>query len=426
MTRHSWGFLPVWAGLSLSACSSASTGGPADAATDGSGKDATRDARLDAPHDATHEADIEPDAARDSGPDGPVPTTALVRLANFSPDSNGLDFCLAPRGTSMWSGPILGNTLGHGSLGQLTVIDAGLPVDAGHKGTDAGGGVDSGGTHETGAPDASPDVGTREAGAPDAPLDAHVPEGGGTRETGAPDASPDATSDAQEDAGIPAGARFPRFSPYVAMTPGEYDVRVVAGGALDCTAPLAPDVDDFPPLFAGTVLTFVALGDTVDQGTDPTLALGIVTDDTTVAAGSVALRFVNAVPTVIEVTFAAGTLAKGTSQPYLIAGQFGGAATDSDAGTLDSNDYLLTAPIVDQTWSLINANGSIATLVAVENANVPAGSLATVVGVGGESGQDQGNIGILLCLDTPPIVAGETAKCDLLQTAAAPVCDGCL
>jgi len=392
MTRHSWGFLPVWAGLSLSACSSASTGGPADAATDGSGKDATRDARLDAPHDATHEADIEPDAARDSGPDGPVPTTALVRLANFSPDSNGLDFCLAPRGTSMWSGPILGNTLGHGSLGQLTVIDAGLPVDAGHKGTDAGGGVDS----------------------------------GGTRETGAPDASPDATSDAQEDAGIPAGARFPRFSPYVAMTPGEYDVRVVAGGALDCTAPLAPDVDDFPPLFAGTVLTFVALGDTVDQGTDPTLALGIVTDDTTVAAGSVALRFVNAVPTVIEVTFAAGTLAKGTSQPYLIAGQFGGAATDSDAGTLDSNDYLLTAPIVDQTWSLINANGSIATLVAVENANVPAGSLATVVGVGGESGQDQGNIGILLCLDTPPIVAGETAKCDLLQTAAAPVCDGCL
>ena len=411
----------MWAGLSLLACSSSSAG-PADAGADGSLLDAARDARPDAPHDATHGADAQQDATRDSGPDGPLPTTALVRLANFSPDSNGLDFCLAARGTSIWSGPILGNALGHGSLGQLTVLDAGLPMDAGHKATDAGSGVDGGSPLDSGrSSDASLDGGTADA-THDAPLEARSSDGGGAHETGASDAS----TDAETDRGAPAGARFPRLSPYVATTPGEYDVRLIAGGALDCTAPLAADVEDFPPLFAGTVLTFVALGDTVDQGTDPTLALGILTDDTSVAASSVALRFVNAVPSVIEVTFAAGTLAKGTAEPYLIAGQFGGAAADSDAGTLDSNDYLVTAPVVDQTWSLINANGGITTLVAVDGANAPAGTLATVVGVGGESGQEQNNIGILLCLDTPPIVAGETAKCELLQTAAAPVCSGCL
>jgi hypothetical protein len=227
----------------------------------------------------------------------------------------------------------------------------------------------------------------------------------------------DATSDAAEATGV----LFPGVSPYVSLAAGEYDVRIVTAGSTDCTAPLFPDVDDLPALRAGTVDTFAAVGDTVDQGTDPSLGLSVLPDDTLVPAPSVALRFVNAVPSVIEVTFASGQISLGSAVPYLSAAQFGNAGVDTDAGALDSNDYLVIPPMEAPVWSLINANGGTTTLVTVKGASLPAGQLATVVAIGGESGASQFDIGILVCLDTPPIVAGETASCDLLQEASQPV-----
>ncbi len=362
----------------VAACGVSSGVTTADATADAlRARDAGHDARRP---DAGRDAVSAPfDAGVDAPTDAPLATVALVRLANWSPDAPGIDFCISPHGSLAWGSPVLLARLGPGSLGNLVINDAELSKDAG-----------------------KPPV-------PDAGRDARV------------DAK---ESDAAPDAGVDTGVRFLRMSPYVALTPGDYDVRVVTAGSTDCSAPLLPEIDDLPALVAGAVDTLAAVGDTVDEGTDPGLSLAFLPDDTSVAASSAALRFVNAVPSVIEVTLASGTIATATVTPYLSAVQFGGAGVDTDAGPLDANNYLSTAPITDQVWSLINANGGVTTLVTVQGAGVALGQLATVVAVGGESGPGQNDIGVLLCTDQPPIVAGETASCTLLQTAALPVCGG--
>ena len=374
----------------LVACSSGATpsrDAAAEVARDAPGRvrDGAHDGAHDAARDGGRDARGPVDAMREVGSDAPVPTAALVRLANWSPDAPGIDLCVAPHGTSIRTGPLLVSALGGAPLGLLTITDAGLPVDAGRKHVDAG------------TPgDAGLDGPRADAGLVDGSADA-------------PGKGPDA-----HDASTDEGLRFPRVSPYVTLAPGVYDVRVVGvvpGAAPDCATPLFADVDDLPALRAGDVQTFAAVGDMVDQGTDPGIFLTSLADDTTVAASQVALRFVNAVPSVIEVTFASGLVYTGSAAPYIVAAQFGGAGVDTDAGALDSNDYLTTAPIHDQVWSLINANGGTTTLVAVEGASIPAGVLATVVAIGGESGATENAIGILVCTDAPPIVAGETASC---------------
>jgi hypothetical protein len=385
-----------------SACSSSSSGGASDAADDAL-RDATADRSThggDSGHDSGTEASL-----ADATFDVPVTAVALVRLANWSPDARGVDFCLATHGTSSWSGPILAQELDGGTraaLGRVTVIEAGLPFDAGTPLADAG--VDA-------AVDATVD-------APNDAGDAGIDAG----QAGASDAA-DAT--AVPDAGVPSGVLFPGMSPYVSIAPGEYDVRVVASGSTDCTMPLVPDAYDLPVFRAGVTETLALVGDTVDQGADPSAMLVALSDDTTVSSSRVALRFVDAVPSVIEVTFASGTIATATSQPYISAAQFGSVGVDTDAGALDSNDYLAGAPISNAVWSLINANGGTTTLVSIEGASIPAGDLATVVAVGGESGPNQNAIGILLCTDRPPVVAGETAACELFEAADDPVCPSC-
>jgi hypothetical protein len=400
MTRLSFLALAVVAG-----CSSSSTNGPPSGTHDAA-PDAASDAHADA--SVQHEAgsDAAPDATTEATVDANLPTVALLRLANWSPDAPGIDLCIATHGTSSWTGPLLAQALGASTaLGHVTVVDAGITVDSGtipthDAGTDAGIG--------SGLDAATDAVNAADAG--DASSDAFVDAG---HETGDADA-----------AAPPVGVLFPGVSPYLAVTPGAYDVRVVAAGS-SCTTALVPDTDDLPVQAAGTTFTLAVVGDTTGQGSDPPAGLVALTDDTTVPASRVALRFIDAVPSVIETTFAQGTIDTASAVPYVSAAQFGGAGADTDAGSIDPNDYLTTAPITNAIWSLINANGGTTTLVAVEGASIPAGRIATVVGVGGESGPGENNIGILLCSDTPPIVAGESATCSLLEAANDPVCPSC-
>lgn len=102
-------------------------------------------------------------------------------------------------------------------------------------------------------------------------------------------------------------------------------------------------------------------------------------------------------------------------------------SADSDAGALDTNGYLQVAPVTKAVWSVVNANGSIAELVAVDDINLTAGELVTAASIGGESGPDETDVGLLLCVDHPPIIAGETATCTLLEGLGltAPVCPAC-
>lgn len=321
-------------------------------------------------------------------------TSALVRLANWSPDAYGIDFCVSPHASATWSGPLLGAALGNTVVGRVTITDAAVVIDSSTPHL-----RDSGNA----AQDAS------DSGA-DATSDAGVHDG----------------SSAHDGAqGPQTGVIFPRVSPYLSLSPGQYDLRVVAAGSPDCTVPLFAEVDDLAALRAGAVVTFAAVGDAIDQGSDPALSLAILGDDTMVASTAVSMRFVNAIPSVTGVTFLSGTIATGNAVPYFSATQFGAAGIDTDAGAVDSNGYVTIAPITTKIWSLVNANGGVATLVGVENVSVPAARLATVVGIGGESGANAAAIGILLCTDEAPIVAGETASCDLFQGNVGGVCPSC-
>lgn len=290
--------------VTLVACSSSQS-----VATDAGRETTTPDARAD-----STSVDTGVDATKPY--DGPLPTSVLVRLANLSPDAPGVDFCIAPHATGLWTGPMLSAALGPDALGNVTVVDAGVVVDSGGKFRDSGTHDASSGTHDAGTPtDARSDVGAAHDAATDATLD-------GSRDAPA-EAHPlvdSAASDAQSsDAGDggsgAAGVPFPRVSPYLSLNPGVYDVLIVAASTGSCTTPLFTDTTDLAGLVAGDTLTLATVGDFVDQGADPAMGLVLLHDDTNARSASAGLRFVNAVPSVIETTLGSGQSAPPTSAP---------------------------------------------------------------------------------------------------------------
>jgi hypothetical protein len=315
----------------------------------------------------------------------------LLRLGNWSPDGPGLDLCLAPHGSSVWSGPLLASAFGTGVLGELVVVDENSSGDGGVR-LDAAPGV-----HEAGT-DATMDAGASS-------------DGGGT----------DAP---QSEAGAAAGMTFPRLSPYLQIEAGQYDVRVVVGGAPDCTAPVLADRTDFAPIVAGSRTTLAVVGEFAAQGTDSSAGLIAIADDADGLVGQARLRVINAVPSVTQVSL----VDLGIHFDALVSDvPFGAVGVDTDAGLLDSNDYLATAPTTNATWFLIDGNGTNTVLAGVYRVVVPAGQLTTVVAIGGSSGPTGHSIGVLLCNDTPPIGPGEGAACTLIEGpgTTSPVCPHC-
>jgi Domain of unknown function (DUF4397) len=115
-------FVPIAAGLALSTLACTGSGddcasppvaaGAPDATTQDGGEAGAPDGT--APLDAS---------ALDDGEAGPArPTSVALRLANWAPDAAGVDFCIAPHGTSAFRGPLL----------------AGLAATLEEGGTDAG------------------------------------------------------------------------------------------------------------------------------------------------------------------------------------------------------------------------------------------------------------------------------------------------
>lgn len=352
------------------------------------------------PHDAAHDARtrdgaLEATAARDAAPDASNRSAVLVRLANWSPDAPGVDFCVAPRGSAVWQGPILGAALGTGVLGSLIVLDESGLVDAGLS------------------PDAQADAGSP----PDAQVDAPDDALDGAR----PDASPTPGIDASATR---LGVTFPRVSPYVSVPPGEYDVRIVVAGASDCAAALFADRTDLPAFAAGSSTTLATVGDLTVEGTDPAIALGAFADDTGGSSAPVRARFINGIPDVTTASFVQLGI---YFVPIVSNVQFGDLGVDVDGGKLDSNDYLSLAPVADANWFVIRADQANAVLSGIYHVAIPAGDLATVVAIGGKSGASATAIGVLVCLDHPPIVAAETANCTLYEGPGltAPVCPAC-
>lgn len=104
----------------------------------------------------------------------------------------------------------------------------------------------------------------------------------------------------------PPGVAYPQVSAYIGLTPGDYDVRIVAAGATACDAPLVSDFAGLPPLAVATSTTLLVAGDFLPAGNDAPLTVAMLTDDAALSGGAVALRAIDAVPSQPALDFGLG------------------------------------------------------------------------------------------------------------------------
>lgn len=322
-----------------------------DAITDVTNGDAARDAAVEgtsiaeAGRDATSADSADPrtsaeggagDAAADAASvgsftDATATTVALLRVANWSPDSPAIDACIAPRGTTVFQGPIAA-TLAAASLG---------------------------------------------------------------------------------DAGA-AAVSFPLVTAYIPVAPGQYDVRFVAAGAGSCAVGIARDATALAALAAGDAATVALLGELSPTGGDPGLRVVGFLDDTS-SNGGVALRVINAAPSLSLVDVGTGNVAK--FKPFFLGLPFGQASgkpqalgPDATAPTVNANGYLKMQPLSGVTLSAHPPNATTDTVVTT-GLSAASGSVLTVALVGGTSAGVAARL--LECVDNAGTV-GPLSNCTVL------------
>jgi hypothetical protein len=194
-----------------------------------------------------------------------------------------------------------------------------------------------------------------------------------------------------------------------------YTVRIVAGGATDCSTGLVPDVAVGPsPSTAPTTVVLEGTGS--DAGTLSTLAL---TDDdpSTAPAGKTRMRAVHAAPSVGSVSYEIGVA------PYtdplqagvVFGATFAAATAATGAPTPDSQGYI--EPDYGQAQVTVLLGGVETTSFYVGNGNAPtASSTAFLVGVNG-SGTDP--LGFVNC-DELGAADGSTHQSPCTFSSAAP------
>jgi hypothetical protein len=299
------------------------------------------------------------DSQGDGGADGateeaPLPQTHL-RFALWSPDAPGADFCIRP---------------------HLAVVDGGSV--SGDAGDDWQG----------------PLIGQR-ATLVDGGINVVFPPG------------------------TPSGLAFAQASAYFDFPAGAYDARIVAAGSADCTTPLVgTDATHLASFGANAFSTIAAIGDYQQAASDPELTMVAFSDDGARSSGHLKLRFIMAVPSVPSLDLGVGTLGSPSFAPLFSGVAFGatGTAKETDAGKVDSANYLLIAPLANVTLSAIHqaAIDAGSTLLVADDVNLPGNSVATLVAVGGKSGGAPPLPQFALCLDTASPVNSVFADCRVL------------
>jgi hypothetical protein len=340
-------------GALAAACSSQSSGSPAGQPD--SGEDAGNAS-------ATFGAD---GGDVDAGGDAPAPAPqAFVRIAQVSPDLPPIDVCVAPHGTADFQGPL---------VGQLAASLGAAQGDA-------------------------------------------------------------------EDVSLP-GLGYTQVSAYLPVVAGQYDVRLVAAGATDCTASLAPlppvddadggtfddaaleaglggisDATNLPALAFDTYTTLLIAGDFSPAGTDPSLTITMLTDDAVLAGGAAVLRVINAVPSSSSIDFGFSS-PEGVWSPVLASVAFAEASSETAPGygMVDGNGYLPIAPLAAQAMSARSSGSDAASDVgAAASVEIGVGSIATILVVGGKSGDSASPPALLLCMDNQPS-GGLLSDCSIAQ-----------
>jgi hypothetical protein len=350
----------------FAACGSNNGGGPPAASLDGAGSEGagSDDASLDG---ASPETGIAPvvDArvAEASGDDAsPLPPQAQVRVAQLSPDLPPIDICIAPHGTTTFERPLL---------------------------TQLGGSNDGG------------------------------------------------------DAATP-GLGYAQVSAYLSVEAGTYDVRIVGAGA-DCSAQLsvftpepsdgaaaesggssaadAGSVDEglvsesnLPPFSANTYVTILVAGELSPTGGDEGLTVTAIVDDAALAGEAVALRAVNAMPSVPLLDFGRGSFAAGDWVPLLDDVAFASASAHAapSEDTLDPNGYMPLNPLSSETISARASSGAASDAAVAHSMTIDTGSIATVIAVGGRAGDTAHPSALLLCVDNAP-TAGLLSDCSIAK-----------
>lgn len=368
-------------GLLVAACSS-----PSGPSASSGAADASVEATLSSPG-----TDVD---AGSSDASAPAPQ-ALVRIANTSPDAPPLDVCVALHGTAIYQGPL---------LGQLAA--GGDESDAGDAGTGT-----NGATPGVAYPQVSAylalapgryDVRIVAAGAPscDSRLTTRAPAPG-TNEGGVDAAGETDASDA-EDSRV-----------------AEDDGAAEDGGAAIDSGPDAssaiPDQTNLPSLAGNTSTTLLVAGDLSPAGDDAPLTVTMLADDEVLSGGAVALRAINAVPSQPSLDFGLGS---GSGWERLLTDVTFAAAsrqTGANQDGVDANGYTPVAPLSSQAMSArpsssdAGADTALATSVKID-----LGSIATVIAVGGKTGDSSHPPALLLCIDNQPS-GGLLSDCSVAQ-----------
>jgi hypothetical protein len=208
------------------------------------------------------------------------------------------------------------------------------------------------------------------------------------------------------------GLTFPSVTAYLSLVPGQYDVRIVAAQATDCNVSIVNDAVSLPTLAANAYTTILVVGDASNAGKDAALTITSVADDATLpAGGGLALRFINASPSLPSASFGTGSAAASTFVPLFTGVAFGTATSTaaSDAGAVDTNGYL-ALPSLAGAVSVV-ATGGTTDLATVSDLSIAAGFVVTTAVIGGKTGGAAP--AIIECFDDRPAV-GLLSPCYVL------------
>ena len=318
------------------------------------------------------------------------------------------DYLPAPEGGT---GSEAGKEAGEGGSRDGASSEAGKPSDGGSSG-------DGGNRLETGG---GPTVaGIRVANlSPDAPPVDFCIASHGTMAFQGPLLAQIAASPitGASDGGTP-GVGFEKVSAYASVSPGQYDLRVVAAGSTDCSVGIV-DAATALRLAAGAYGTAALVGEADPIAKAPGLQIVPLIDEAVQPSvpdgGSAALllRFLNAAPTAGAVDFAIDGNRLFTGVPF---GQVSSAVNGAtDAGIkVDSSGY----------WSRAALSGAVVTVVASSapggaqalargKSSAATGAIVTIAVVGTSSGTIDGGpppLVLLQCVDNAGTV-GLFASC---------------
>nr|HEX4316766.1 DUF4397 domain-containing protein [Kofleriaceae bacterium] len=185
------------------------------------------------------------------------------------------------------------------------------------------------------------------------------------------------------------GLSYGNVTKYLDLAPQQYDVRLVAPGAADCTTPLGglADFTDLPELPAGSTATIAAEGLVALTGGSP-FHLAAYLDDDSVAVGNAKLRFIHASPGTPAVDV-------GTGGGVIFSSVFSDVAFGDTAAS--GNGYITTPPLANVEISA-RVHGQATDALSITPASLPAGAIATAFAIG-QVGSSTAPLRVLLCDD---------------------------